>query len=77
MIEVNIKAQQEILNENEYFLISKKEYNKLIEKIEDLEDLLALKDSELDPDNQEEFTIDEVARECGIDMNQIRANRNK
>ncbi len=62
MVELQTKTEiQNITIQNtKYVIITEKEYTELLEKIEDLEDVIMIKEAKLDPENQGSYTIDEV-----------------
>lgn len=54
-------------NELEAVVLSRDAYDKLIEYIEDLEDI-ALVEERIKNDDWTRYTMEEIAKECGIDL---------
>ncbi|MDD5770537.1 MAG: prevent-host-death protein [Candidatus Gracilibacteria bacterium] len=54
-------------NELEAVVLSRDAYDKLIEYIEDLEDI-ALVEERIKNDDGTRYTMEEIAKECGIDL---------
>ncbi len=71
------KVQRLDIEKNKYVIIKEKEYNK-IEKfikqyLEDLEDSKLIK--EAIATSEKNYTLDEVAKDCGVDLKKLRAKR--
>ena len=71
MLQPNIQVIE--LDKKEYVVLDKKEYQKLMELLEDLEDCRLIDEAKAQPGGR--YTIEEVAKEYGLDMEEIRAKR--
>ena len=71
MLQPNIQVIE--LDKKEYVVLDKKEYQKLMELLEDLEDCRLIDEAKAQPGVR--CTIEEVAKEYGLDMEEIRAKR--
>jgi hypothetical protein len=57
-------------NDIEAVIFSREEYDNMIELIEDMQDIALVKER-MENDDGTRYTMEEVAKECGIDLNNL------